>query len=235
MGFDHRLLVINCIASLVHFGSAVAAMALASTTASYLAASAGFVSGTMHVFATRGISGNSNPFRWVDYSISSSLMLAAIGLLVSMATNTLILICLINFFMMVCVGYAEPRPTLWMFWLTCVFYVLAVWLPVFLALDHPPGFVYAIVTGLFLLYSCFAVIYALYSVYGHVSTPTAEALYVVASLTAKIALQWMIIGGSERGNDAAVYVVLGVTVAGGAIIAQPIVSYLSRVTATTDV
>ena len=237
MGFDHRFLITNIVACLVHFGSAVAAMALATTTVAYLAASAGFVSGTMHVFATRGITGNTNAFRWVDYCVSSTLMLAAIGLLVSMDTNALILVCLVNFFMMVSVGSAEPRPTPWIFWFNCVIYVLAVWLPVFLAVSIgcPPGFVYAIVVGLFLLYACVAVIYVLYSVYGHIATAVAEALYVVASLAAKVVLQWTIIGGVEFGNDTAVFAVLGAAVVGGALLARPMISYLSCDTPITDV
>lgn len=249
--FDHRFKILNVVLCIVHLISGTTALSLAASTAGFLAGSAGIVSSALHAAAGAfGITGRTNIYRyfpqkknttptnhnskkkqnrWIDYSISSTLMIAAIGLLSDIDTPMIIFISIFNSFSMVYSGYKEENATPCTFGWSCVIYTVTVWLPIFLTLKNPPEFVYAIISGLYVVYVSFAVIYALYSVYGAISTAAGEALYIVASLTAKLLLQWTIIGGAERNRSdgTVVYAVIASTMAAGIFVARPIVRYLT--------
>lgn len=165
--------------------------------------------------------------RWIDYSISSTLIIAAIGLLINLDIGMTVCVCIINSAMMVYSGYREEHPTAVSFGCSCIIYTAAVWLPIFLTPNNAPEFVYAIISSVYVVNLLFAVIYALYSVYKTISAAEAEAIYIVVSLTAKILTQWTIIGGAERSNGTVVYIILAVTIAVGIIVARPVVKYLS--------
>lgn len=240
--FNRRFRKLNTGSSLLHLTSGIIALLLTSSTAGMLAAFAGIVSSALHTVATTGITGRTNiyryipkqkiPFnidfyRWIDYSISSTLMVAAIGSLVNLDTGMTIFVSIINSAMMVYSGYKEGNSSARSFGCTCIIYTAAVWLPIFLVLYNPPEFVYAIISGVYIAHVFFAVVYALHGVYETISTAAAEALYIVISLSAKIFIQWTIIGGAERSNSTVVYIILATIFAVGAIIARPVVKYLT--------
>ena len=144
-----------------------------------------------------------NRFRWVEYSLSASLMIVLIAGITGIS-DVAALVALFGVNMaMILFGWLmettnEPGPDVsWMpFVFGCVagaFPWLAIGVYLFGAAD-PPGFVYAIFVSLFLFFNCFAINQWLqYRQIGRWRDYlTGERTYIVLSFVAKSALAWQI-------------------------------------------
>lgn len=153
-----------------------------------------------------------NRFRWVEYSLSSSLMIVLIAMLVGISdAAALIAIAGVNASMILFgwlmeVANDPDTDQVWWtpFWFGCVAGVVP-WLAVSIYLFGPgdgvPGFVYGIFFSLFLFFNCFAVNQWLqYRKSGKWSSYVfGEKTYVVLSITAKSVLAWQIFGNTLAG------------------------------------
>jgi hypothetical protein len=145
-----------------------------------------------------------NPYRWLEYSLSSSLMIVAIAQLTGIA-DIAALIALIGVnASMIGFGwlqerYEQPGGSLQPFWLGCLAGVVP-WIAIGFYLFspganvHAPGFVYGIYVSLFLFFNCFAAVQLLqYKKIGRFSNYlTGEVTYIVLSFVAKSLLAWQI-------------------------------------------
>ena len=145
-----------------------------------------------------------NPFRWMEYALSSSLMIIAIAQLTGIAdVAALVALVGVNAAMIgfgwIQERYEEPGGSLMPFWLGTVagavpWISIGVYLVGPGAAAHAPGFVYAIYVSLFLAFNCFAVVqYLQYRQVGRFREYlVGEKTYVVLSLAAKSLLAWQI-------------------------------------------
>jgi hypothetical protein len=145
-----------------------------------------------------------NPYRWIEYSASSSIMIVLIALLTGI-DDIAALIALIGVnasmigFGWIEERYEEPGASLMPFWLGCLAGV-APWLAIGVYLigpgssASPPGFVYGIFFSLFLLFNVFALTQWLqYKKIGRwADYLVGERTYLVLSLVAKSLLAWQI-------------------------------------------
>jgi hypothetical protein len=154
-----------------------------------------------------GIAAQRNYFRWVEYSISSSVMIV----LIAMITGVSDVVAIIALFgvnaSMILFGwlqekYEEPGNGGWLPfifgciagivpWLGIIFHVLAIGGP---GETKAPAFVYGIVISLFVLFNTFAIVqYLQYKKVGKWSEYLrGEKTYITLSLVAKSALAWQI-------------------------------------------
>ncbi len=145
-----------------------------------------------------------NPYRWLEYSISSSLMILAIAQLTGIS-DVAALIALVGLnAAMIGFGwlqerYESPGGSLLPFWLGCGAGALP-WVAIGFYLigpgahAHAPGFVYGIYVSLFLAFNCFAIVqYLQYKKVGRFADYlVGEKTYLVLSLAAKSLLAWQI-------------------------------------------
>lgn len=151
--------------------------------------------------------------RWIEYSISSSIMIALIAMITGITDIAAILAILgVNasmiFFGLLMEKYESPgRPSWLSFWFGS-FAGIVPWLAVLIyvwspKLDGPapPGFVYAIIVSLFLFFNVFAVNMALqYKKVGPWRDYLfGEKTYIVLSLTAKALLAWQVFSATLVG------------------------------------
>jgi hypothetical protein len=145
-----------------------------------------------------------NPYRWVEYSVSSSLMIVVIAQLVGIA-DVAALVALVGVnASMIAFGwlqerYESPGGGWWPFVLGCGAGITP-WLAIGIylvgpgATAHPPGFVYAIFLSLFVFFNAFAV--NQYLQYARVGRwrdyLVGERAYITLSLVAKSLLAWQI-------------------------------------------
>ncbi|GGB70154.1 hypothetical protein N798_15560 [Knoellia flava TL1] len=159
---------------------------------------------------SRGI----NRARWVEYAMSSSLMMVVIAQLVGIADVTALLAIVGVNASMILFGwlqekYEQPAGGGWLpFWFGCiagavpwvavVVYTVAPQSP---SEVSPPGFVYAIIVSLFLFFNVFAVNQWLqYRGRGRWRDYLfGETVYIVLSLVAKSLLAWQVFGGTLAG------------------------------------
>lgn len=158
----------------------------------------------------RNLESQRNYARWIEYSLSSSLMIVLIALLVGIADiAALAALAGVNasmiLFGLLQEKYETPGPnvswTAYWFgviagaipWLAIGWYLLS---PGFEA--NPPGFVYGIFVSLFLFFNVFAVVMVLqYKKVGRwADYAFGEGTYVLLSLLAKSALAWQVFGGT---------------------------------------
>ncbi len=192
--------------------NAVMGVPLAWATASFLLLSAMF----HFVIATVGFPAygaelrrGRNRFRWVEYSISSTLMILLIALVTGITDlAALIALGFVNVAMilfgwiMEMVNAPEERTWWTPFWFGCIagigpWVAIAAYLVVNISQDGsdgPPGFVYGIIFSLFFFFNTFAINQWLqyrrigkWSDYLH-----GETVYIVLSLVAKSVLAWQI-------------------------------------------
>lgn len=156
----------------------------------------------------RGLEAGRNHFRWVEYSLSSSLMIILIAALTGI-TDAAAITALFGvnaamiFFGAIQEKYEQPGGSLVPFWLGCVVGVVP-WLAIGIYLLspgadlQPPAFVYAIYVSLFLFFNVFALNQWLQ--YRRVGRwreyMFGESAYIVLSLAAKSALAWQVFGGT---------------------------------------
>ena len=186
-------------------GLAVAAF-LALSALAHLIVSTGWWRGYV-ADLSRGI----NRARWVEYSLSSSLMMVVIAQLVGIADVTALLAIVGVNASMILFGwlqekYEEPGGGGWLPfkfgciagavpWIAVVIYTVAPQSP---ADVSPPGFVYAIVVSLFVFFNIFALNQFLqYRAKGRWADYLfGENVYIVLSLVAKSLLAWQVFGGT---------------------------------------
>ncbi len=153
----------------------------------------------------REIEAGRNRFRWVEYSLSSTLMIVLISLIVSLTDlGALIGIAAANVAMILFGWVMEMvngrRDRAWMspFWFGSIAGA-APWIAVLATITvsdgpAPPTFVYGILVSIFLLFNCFAVNQFLQ--YRRIGPwrdyVVGEKTYIVLSLVAKSALAWQI-------------------------------------------
>ncbi len=149
-----------------------------------------------------------NIARWVEYSISSTIMIVLISMINSI-WNAVALLGLIGCNVsMILFGwlqekYEEPgEGGLLPFWFGCIAgavpWVAMFWLLIAPgATNHAPGFVYGIVISLFLFFNSFALVQWLqYKQVGRWSDYlVGERTYITLSFVAKSALAWQIFSG----------------------------------------
>jgi hypothetical protein len=158
-----------------------------------------------------GLTQNRNYFRWVEYSISSSVMIVLISLIVGVTDVTAIIAIFGVNASMILFGWLQEKYTtpgdgdLLPFWFGCIAGIVP-WLATLANILSPkgptesttPGFVYGIVVSLFLLFNCFAIVqYKQYKAQGKwANYLRGERTYIVLSLVAKSLLAWQVFSGS---------------------------------------
>ena len=155
-----------------------------------------------------------NPFRWLEYSLSASIMIVLIAMLVGI-NDVAALVALVGVnASMIGFGwmqerYEAPGRSLGPFWIGCVagivpWAAIAVYLVGPGADQHAPGFVYGIFFSLFVLFNCFAVNQWLqYKRVGKwESYLVGERAYITLSLVAKSLLAWQIFGSTLASSTA---------------------------------
>lgn len=154
-----------------------------------------------------------NKFRWIEYSLSASIMMVAISLLVGVYDlGNLIAIFVLVGLMNLCglimeIHNQTTKQTNWLsFWIGCLAGAVP-WLIVGLYFwasanngSAPPNFVYFIYVSIFLFFNCFAINMALqYKRVGKWKEYLyGERVYIILSLVAKSALAWQIFAGTLR-------------------------------------
>lgn len=153
----------------------------------------------------REIEGGRNRFRWIEYSLSSTLMIVLIALIVSINDLAALVgiatanVAMILFgWVMEMVNGPRDRPWWAPFWFGSIAGA-APWAALVAAIvlsdgPGPPTFVYGILVSIFLLFNCFAVNQLLQ--YAKVGPwrdyVVGERTYIVLSFVAKSALAWQI-------------------------------------------
>ena len=145
-----------------------------------------------------------NPYRWLEYSLSASIMIVLISMLVGI-NDIAALAALIGVnasmigFGWIQERYEAPGAGLGPFWLGCIAGAVP-WIAITIYLvgpgadQHPPGFVYGIFFSLLVLFNCFAVNQWLqYKQLGRWKDYLfGERTYITLSLVAKSLLAWQI-------------------------------------------
>lgn len=166
----------------------------------------------VRVWYERNLTRGLNVARWVEYSLSASLMIVVIALLVGIydvatlltlfAANT----SMILFGLMMELHNESNERVRWTpFWLGCAIGVVP-WIAIGLYLvgpgspGGPPGFVYAIYASIFVFFNVFALnMAAQYARIGRWSDYVfGEKAYILLSLVAKSALAWQVFAGTLR-------------------------------------
>ena len=190
----------------VAIGPAVAAFLALSALFHVIVASPGFFRRY-----TAGLTEYRNYFRWVEYSISSSLMIVLIAQITGI-TDVAALLALFGVnASMILFGwlqekYQTPGDGGWLPfifgcvagivpWLAILVYVVA---PESTSGAEPPAFVYGIIVSLFLFFNVFALNQWLqYKPVGRFRDYlVGERAYITLSLVAKSALAWQVFGGT---------------------------------------
>lgn len=154
------------------------------------------------------LSRGQNQFRWIEYSLSSSVMIVLIAMLPGI-TNVAALLALFGvnagmiFFGSVQERYEEPGGSLWPFWMGALLGIVP-WVAITIYLispgsqAQPPGFVYGIFFSLFVFFNTFALTqWAQYKQIGRwKSYLSGERTYILLSLLAKSALAWQVFAGT---------------------------------------
>lgn len=156
----------------------------------------------------RGLEQGRNNFRWVEYSLSSSVMIVLIAMLTGIVDIAgLIALFGVNasmiFFGALQEKYEEPGGSLVPFWLGSIAGAVP-WLAIGIYLfspgaeASPPGFVYGIFFSLFVFFNIFALNqYLQYRQVGKWKNYLfGERVYILLSLVAKTALAWQVFGGT---------------------------------------
>lgn len=157
------------------------------------------------------LSRGQNHLRWVEYSMSASVMIVLIAMLVGIGDVAALLALFGVNAGMIFLGamqerYERPGASMLAFWLGSVLGVVP-WIAIALYTASPgsnaapPGFVYAIIVSLFIFFNVFAIVQWLqYREVGRWSQYlTGERSYILLSLVAKSALAWQIFAGTLAG------------------------------------
>ena len=170
-------------------------------------AHAALASPWLHGWYERNLDRGINPARWIEYAVSSSLMMVVIAMLVGIYdVASLICVFALNATMILFGWLMElhnqttARTNWTAYWFGC-FAGIVPWIAVAVYLAgsaDPPGFVYGIFASLFVFFNVFAVNMLLQYrrvgrwrdyLYG-------ERVYMLLSLFAKSALAWQVFAGT---------------------------------------
>ena len=178
----------------------------------FLSAAAHFIIAAPGVYPwyERNLQNNRNYARWIEYSISSSVMIVLIAMLVGIVDiAALIALAGVNasmiLFGLLQEKYEEPGENV--SWVSYWFGVIAgaiPWIAITIYLigpgvaNEPPAFVYGIFFSLFAFFNSFAIVMVLqYKKIGRwADYRFGESTYVLLSLLAKSALAWQVFGGT---------------------------------------
>ena len=149
-----------------------------------------------------------NRFRWMEYSISATIMLLLISFYTGITGVSAVIAIIGANVAMILFGWLQElmnppgrtKTTMLPFWFGCIAGA-APWVAILVNLvgaDQVPGFVYGIIVSLFILFMSFAVNQWLqYRKIGRwADYAYGEKVYLVLSLVAKSALAWQIFSGS---------------------------------------
>ncbi len=152
-----------------------------------------------------------NYYRWVEYSLSASVMIVLIAVLTGILDiAALIALFGVNasmiFFGAVQEKYEDPGGSLLPFWLGSIAGIVP-WIAIGVYLfspgsdAQPPGFVYGIFISLFVFFNTFAInMWLQYRQTGKWSNYFyGERVYMILSLVAKSILAWQVFGGTLAG------------------------------------
>ncbi len=155
-----------------------------------------------------------NPYRWIEYSLSASLMIVLIAMLTGINdVAALIALFGVNAAMIgfgwIQERYEQPGGSLGPFWIGCAVGIVP-WMAIGVYLagpgadQHAPGFVYGIFFSLFIFFNCFAVNQWLqYRKIGKwADYLTGERTYIILSLVAKSLLAWQIFASTLASSAA---------------------------------
>ncbi len=172
-----------------------------------------FLVSTKKVFSKyeNGLMHNRNIFRWVEYFLSSSIMIILIAQLNGISEYSALLAIFGVNVSMILFGwlqekYTQPGDGQWLpFIFGCIAGIIP-WIIVVIQLlspsgpsgASPPGFVYGIVVSLFIFFNCFALVqYKQYRAKGKwANYLRGEKTYIVLSFVAKSLLAWQIFSGT---------------------------------------
>lgn len=185
--------------------------------ATFLILSGLFLLGSAYVWREKyetGIQKGMNVFRWIEYSVTSSLMIVVIAILCGVYDlATLILLfalnaCMILFGWVMEVHNQTTKKVNWLSFIFGCFAGIVPWIVLGLYFfnaigsnaDAVPGFVYAIFWSLLLFFNIFAINMVLqYKKVGKwKSYVYGEYAYITLSLVAKALLAWQVWGGTLR-------------------------------------
>ena len=154
-----------------------------------------------------------NKVRWIEYSVSASIMMVAIATLVGVYdfTNLLmifVLIAIMNLLGLVMETHNQTtKATSWVsYWIGCLagivpWFIIGFyfWLSAYKG-SAPPTFVYWIFVSIFIFFSCFAINMVLqYKKIGPWKDYLyGERVYIILSLVAKTLLAWQVFAGTLR-------------------------------------
>ena len=158
-----------------------------------------------------GLTRHINVYRWVEYSLSSSIMIIVILQLNGVTQiSTLIAVFGVNV-SMILFGWLQEKYTtpgngdMLPFWFGCIAGIVP-WIVVIFNLLHPkgpseasaPAWVIGIVVSLFILFNCFAIVqWKQYKAKGKWANYLhGERIYIVLSLVAKSLLAWQVFSGA---------------------------------------
>ncbi len=159
---------------------------------------------------TAGLLQQRNIFRWVEYSISSSVMIVLIGQVLGVVDVTALVALFGVNASMILFGwlqekYEQPGGGMLPFVFGCLAGIVP-WIAFLILILEPnstgtneiPGFVYGILVSLFVLFNCFAIVQLLqYRQVGKWRNYLrGEWAYIILSLIAKSALAWQIFSGT---------------------------------------
>jgi hypothetical protein len=172
----------------------------------------GIISGFFHLMTwddTSLITGV-NPYRWIDYAFSSSLMVVAIAMLfgvtdIFIILETALFQCGLMLFTMVMEGN-EGLSTYAYFVPSVLFYLWGVWSPIIITFytntGNRPGFVELIVWAIFAVFAAFGAVFWVFKVHKWIDNNRAyEFSYMGLSLCAKTTLTWTFYGGAAALGD----------------------------------
>jgi hypothetical protein len=157
-----------------------------------------------------GLLDRHNYFRWVEYSLSSSIMIVLIAQIIGITDVAAIIAIFGVNASMILFGwlqekYVQPGGGLLPFWFGCIAGIVP-WIIIVIFVIAPgstsgnqtPGFVYGIVISLFILFNCFAIVQFLqYKPVGKwADYMRGERAYIWLSLIAKSLLAWQIFSGT---------------------------------------
>ena len=161
-----------------------------------------------------GLAQNRNYFRWVEYSISSSVMIVLIAQICGVSD----VVAIISIFgvnaSMILFGWLQERYTtpgdgdMLPFWFGCfagiipwIATAINVWTPEGPAESTTPGFVYGIIFSIFILFNCFAIVqWKQYKARGKWANYLhGERTYIILSFVAKSLLAWQVFAGALAG------------------------------------
>lgn len=181
----------------------------------FVSALAHLIIGTIGTNAyTKGISKGINKARWIEYSISASIMIVAISLLVGIYDVAILaaaftLTAIMNLMGLVMEVHSQSSPkTSWLSYWIGSFAGLVPWLIIayyfhasaLYGNSKPPTFVYWIFVSIFIFFSCFA--FNMFLQYKKVGKwkdyRYGELVYIYLSLFAKSALAWQVFAGTLR-------------------------------------